>query len=198
MSTSEWNDIHESVQEWLRGHDSAVSVVGKLKTTVVNLETRLEERTRELGLAERKITELQANIKSLQRDNMELGTQVSILRDQVGVNRGSNCPVENQQTASKVSFGAGGQQTHVHVDTVGGQAPSIESIGHPSYPQPPLGLHPAKIALEARIRERITEIEEAIRRYLDAGVPVPVDWYKELVDHQNFIEQHSANDLTSH
>jgi hypothetical protein len=46
--------------------------------------------------------------------------------------------------------------------------------------KPPLGLRPKWVYLE----ERIEEISAAIKHYQDAGLPVPNEWRRELVEVQ--------------
>jgi phage gp29-like protein len=42
-------------------------------------------------------------------------------------------------------------------------------------PKPPIGLKPRYIS----DKERIQEIDEAITRYMDAGLQIPEEWFKE-------------------
>ncbi len=45
--------------------------------------------------------------------------------------------------------------------------------------KPPIGIKPAWIVQ----RDRIFEIVEAMERYSNAGVPIPPEWFDELVIH---------------
>ncbi len=45
---------------------------------------------------------------------------------------------------------------------------------------PPLGLMPRDIWNEKMQQERLLNILEEIRRYSEAGMPVPVQWVEEL------------------
>lgn len=49
-------------------------------------------------------------------------------------------------------------------------------IGLIPMPKPPLGLMPEWVWIE----KRINEIDEAVKRYLEAGKEIPVSWVSEL------------------
>ena len=49
--------------------------------------------------------------------------------------------------------------------------------------KPVLGLLPRKMAEEFYHNERVIEIMDAIKRYVEVGKPVPPEWNTELDDH---------------
>jgi len=51
----------------------------------------------------------------------------------------------------------------------------------PCSPKPPLGLRPREIFYQQSCRQRVEEIEAAIKRYNDAGWTVPIYWTNELI-----------------
>jgi hypothetical protein len=56
------------------------------------------------------------------------------------------------------------------------------SDDHTSFFKPPLGLRPRKIAESDFRKERALEIVEAMRRYVLAEHPIPLDWFSELME----------------